>query len=226
MTEVMLDRLRRISMPDRVQPGKREDRKLLQEWQATGVRFAASGGRLETAYYTGLEKLLACIVPMNGTDPILQEGGIYLGCWLESTGTINAELLSRLIPSVSETTYLAFADQQREDGLLPYKLTESGPSFRQIQLVTPLARCVWNHYELHGRDISFLKTMYQAMSRYDDWIARFAAPGGPAAWRLSAPLIPGMICRPGSGMFRTRPIGTMLPPPTRTPRYCLSWHRT
>jgi len=173
MTEAMLDRLRRISIPDRVQPGKPEDRKLLQEWRATGVRFAASGGRLETAYYTALEKLLACIVPMNGSDPILQEGGIYLGCWLESTGTINAELLSRLIPSVSETTYLAFADQQREDGLLPYKLTENGPSFRQIQLVTPLARCVWNHYELHGRDLSFLKTMYQAMSRYDDWIARY-----------------------------------------------------
>ncbi|MCM3261058.1 hypothetical protein M3664_25060 [Paenibacillus lautus] len=173
MTEAMLDRLRRISIPDRVQPGKPEDRKLLQEWQATGVRFAASGGRLETAYYTALEKLLTCIVPMNGSDPILQEGGIYLGCWLESTGTINAELLSRLIPSVSETTYLAFADQQREDGLLPYKLTENGPSFRQIQLVTPLARCVWNHYELHGRDLSFLKTMYQAMSRYDDWIARY-----------------------------------------------------
>lgn len=173
MTEAMLDRLRRISIPDRVQPGKPEDRKLLQEWQATGVRFAASGGRLETAYYTALEKLLTCIVPMNGSDPILQEGGIYLGCWLESTGTINADLLSRLIPSVSETTYLAFADQQREDGLLPYKLTENGPSFRQIQLVTPLARCVWNHYELHGRDLSFLKTMYQAMSRYDDWIARY-----------------------------------------------------
>lgn len=173
MTEAMLDRLRRISIPDRVRPGKPEDRKLLQEWQATGVRFAASGGRLESAYYTALEKLLACIVPMNGSDPILQEGGIYLGCWLESTGTINAELLSRLIPSVSETTYLAFADQQREDGLLPYKLTENGPSFRQIQLVTPLARCVWNHYELHGRDLSFLKTMYQAMSRYDDWIARY-----------------------------------------------------
>lgn len=178
MTEAMLDRLRRISIPDHLQPGKPEDRKLLQEWQTTGVRFAASGGRLEAAYYNALEKLLACIVPMNGSDPILQEGGIYLGCWLESTGTINAELLSRLIPSVSETTYLAFADQQREDGLLPYKLTENGPSFRQIQLVTPLARCVWNHYELHGRDLSFLKTMYQAMSRYDDWIARYRSTRG------------------------------------------------
>ncbi|MGC5771701.1 MGH1-like glycoside hydrolase domain-containing protein [Paenibacillus pabuli] len=173
MTESMLKKLRRISIHDHVQPGKPEDPKLIQEWQATGVRFAASGGRLEATYYAALEKLLTCIVPLNGSEPILQEGGIYLGCWLESTGTINAELLSRLIPSVSETTYLAFARHQREDGLLPYKLTENGPSFRQIQLVTPLARSVWNHYQLHGKNRSFLKTMYKAMVQYDEWISTY-----------------------------------------------------
>ncbi|MDN4603299.1 hypothetical protein P5G61_18820 [Paenibacillus sp. F6_3S_P_1C] len=173
MTEAVLNKLRQISIHDNVKPDKPEDQKLIQEWQASGVRFAASGGRLEATYYSALEKLLTCIVPLNGSEPILQEGGIYLGCWLESTGTINAELLSRLIPSVSETTYLAFAQHQREDGLLPYKLTENGPSFRQIQLVTPLARSVWNHYQLHGKDRSFLKTMYKAMVRYDEWIATY-----------------------------------------------------
>ncbi|OPG99679.1 hypothetical protein B2I21_01425 [Chryseobacterium mucoviscidosis] len=173
MTEAVLNKLRQISIHDNVKPDKPEDQKLIQEWQASGVRFAASGGRLEATYYSALEKLLTCIVPLNGSEPILQEGGIYLGCWLESTGTINAELLSRLIPSVSETTYLAFAQHQREDGLLPYKLTENGPSFRQIQLVTPLARSVWNHYQLHGKDYSFLKTMYKAMVRYDEWIATY-----------------------------------------------------
>ncbi|WP_405156472.1 MGH1-like glycoside hydrolase domain-containing protein [Paenibacillus sp. FSL K6-0108] len=173
MTEALLNKLRQISIHDHVQPAKPEDQKLIQEWQASGVRFAASGGRLEATYYSALEKLLTCIVPLNGSEPILQEGGIYLGCWLESTGTINAELLSRLIPSVSETTYLAFARHQREDGLLPYKLTENGPSFRQIQLVTPLARSVWNHYQLHGKNLSFLKTMYKAMVHYDEWIATY-----------------------------------------------------
>ncbi|UPK46466.1 MGH1-like glycoside hydrolase domain-containing protein [Paenibacillus pabuli] len=173
MTEALLNKLRQISIHDHVQPGKPEDQKLIQEWQASGVRFAASGGRLEATYYSALEKLLTCIVPLNGSEPILQEGGIYLGCWLESTGTINAELLSRLIPSVSETTYLAFARHQREDGLLPYKLTENGPSYRQIQLVTPLARSVWNHYQLHGKKRSFLKTMYKAMVQYDEWIATY-----------------------------------------------------
>ena len=171
MNDALLNRLRTLSIDERVPAAKPEDQGLLLEWQRSGVRFAASGGRLETAYYKAVEKLLACIVPMQGSSPILQEGGIYLGCWLESTGTINAELLSRFLPSVTETTYLAFTIHQREDGLLPYKLTGTGPVFRQIQLVTPLARSVWNHYLLHGRDRTFLRCMYQAMARYDGWIA-------------------------------------------------------
>lgn len=172
MAEALLNRLRQMSIPNLVQPSKPEDADILQEWQESGVRFAASGGGLEQAYYAAVEKLLACIVPMSSGDPVLQEGGIYLGCWLESTGTINAELLSRLLPSVSRATYLSFAAHQREDGLFPYKLTVTGPSFRQIQLVTPLARSVWNHYQLHGKDRSFLSTMYTAMTRYDEWIAQ------------------------------------------------------
>ncbi|EHB63600.1 MULTISPECIES: MGH1-like glycoside hydrolase domain-containing protein [Paenibacillus] len=171
MNENAMEKLRRMSIEDRVRPVKQEDPLLLAEWQESGVRFAASGGNLEDAYYAALQKLLCCIVPIRGRNPILQEGGIYLGCWLESTGTINAELLSRFLPSVAESTYLAFADFQRDDGLIPYKLTENGPAFRQIQLVTPLARCIWNHYRLHGRDRSFLDMMYQAMARYDEWIA-------------------------------------------------------
>lgn len=172
MAEALLNRLRQMSIPNLVQPSKPEDAAILQEWQESGVRFAASGGGLEQAYYAAVEQLLACIVPIRGGDPVLQEGGIYHGCWLESTGTINAEVLSRLLPSVSRATYLSFAAHQREDGLLPYKLTETGPSFRQIQLVTPLARSVWNHYQLHGKDRSFLSTMYIAMTRYDEWIAK------------------------------------------------------
>lgn len=173
MTEVMLNRLRQISVQDRVVVKKPEDGKLLQEWKASGVKFAASGGLLEDAYYSALQKLLDCIKPMREDELILQEGGNYLGSWLESTGTINAELLSRLIPSVSETTFLAFAAEQREDGLLPYKLTDKGPSFRQIQLVTPLARSVWNHYQLHGKNKSFLRMMYKALIQYDEWIAKY-----------------------------------------------------
>lgn len=174
MNDVLLKRLRELSVDEQVgELKKTTDAQVMAEWRRSGVRFAASEGRLEQVYYAALRKLLDCIVPTGGGEPILHEGGIYRGCWLESTGTINAELLSRFIPSVSEATYRSFAVHQREDGLLPYKVTEQGPAYRQIQLVSPLARSVWNHYGLHERDKAFLRTMYDAMARYDGWLAAF-----------------------------------------------------
>ncbi|MBB6729524.1 MGH1-like glycoside hydrolase domain-containing protein [Cohnella zeiphila] len=168
----LLNKLRQIKLIDRLgELGKSSDRPIAEQWERTGVRFAASEGKLEQVYYRALRRLLDCIVPTGGDKPILHEGGIYLGCWLESTGTINAELLSRFLPGVSEATYLTFARHQREDGMLPYKVTENGPAYRQIQLVSPLARSVWNHYSLHGRDRVFLAEMYGAMARYDRWLA-------------------------------------------------------
>lgn len=174
MNEALLEKLRRISITE--QSGKLKktsDMDVLIEWQRSGIKFAASAGKLEQVYYDGMRKLLDCIVPTSGSEPILHEGGVYRGCWLESTGTINAEVLSRFVPSVSESTYLSFASHQREDGMLPYKVTEEGAAFRQIQIVTPLARSVWNHYSLHGCDKSFLRKMYDAMTKYDDWLAKY-----------------------------------------------------
>jgi hypothetical protein len=144
---------------------------LLAEWQQSDVRFVSSSAAMEEQYYRAARELLSCIKPAGGHQPILNEGGVYLGCWLESTGTISAELLSRFLPSVAERTFRSFAIHQRDDGLLPYKLTADGPAFAQIQTVTPLARSVWNHYLLNGRDQSFLRTMYTAMADNDAWLA-------------------------------------------------------
>ncbi|MDF2922374.1 MAG: hypothetical protein K0R57_1288 [Paenibacillaceae bacterium] len=169
-----LKRLRATDIRERAgELGKQSDVDALKEWGRTGVRFAAAGGPLEQVYYAALRRLLDCIVPTCDRGAILHEGGVYLGCWLESTGTINAELLSRFIPSVAEATYACFADLQREDGLMPYKITAQGPVFKQIQLVTPLARSVWNHYCLNGRPEAFLARMYPAMQRFDHWLAEW-----------------------------------------------------
>lgn len=175
MSDTVLDVLRRIDVLDSTKnaAARPELADICAEFAASGVRFATTDNSLQKRYTDAVAELFDCIKPMAGLSPILQEGGVYLGCWLESTGTINAELLSRFIPSVSQSTYAAFAHFQREDGLFPYKVTADGPMFSQIQLVTPLARCVWNHYALNGRDKAFLSRMYEAMSGYDDWIARF-----------------------------------------------------
>ncbi|MGJ8584062.1 MAG: MGH1-like glycoside hydrolase domain-containing protein [Marinosulfonomonas sp.] len=145
---------------------------VLAEWQASGVRFWASDPKMVTQYEKAIKDLMSCIKAQDDTPPILQEGGTYFGCWLESTGTINAEILSRFLPSVAENTFSAFAKGQRTDGLFPYKITKDGPAFAQIQTVTPLARSVWNHYKLNGQNRNFLKDMYTAMVANDHWLSQ------------------------------------------------------
>lgn len=165
----LIDRLRGVDVAACV--GR--DHPAMTDWLASDVAFACSSERIETRYYQAVGELLDCIKPTDVTSHILHEGGVYHGCWLESTGTINTELMARFLPSIASETYAAFAAQQRHDGLIPYKITATGPAFAQIQLVTPLARCVWNHYRLNGRNRDFLASMYAAMSRYDDWLARY-----------------------------------------------------
>jgi len=147
-----------------------------------GVGFAAVGGPLEARWRQAVDELAQCIRPLAGSAPVLNEGGVYHGAWIESTGTINAELLARFAPSVARDTHLLFAAHQREDGMIPYKVTDAGPAFSQIQIVTPLARTVWNQYLLTGRsDVAYLRTMYDAMERYDAWLARFRDTRGTGA---------------------------------------------
>ncbi|MCR2815112.1 MGH1-like glycoside hydrolase domain-containing protein [Microbacterium jiangjiandongii] len=147
------------------------DDPVAREVHATGIRFVALGGGLEQRWQQAWRELRACIAPIGSSAPLLHEGGVYHGAWLESTATINAEMLDRFAPSVTRATHLAFADAQRSDGLLPYKVTADGPAFTQIQTVTPLARCVWNHYLLTGRDRDYLARMHDAMVRNDAWLA-------------------------------------------------------
>lgn len=172
-TTDLLTRLRAVDLSDRVPTAEPWHADLLAEWERSGVKFAASSPEMEAQYYRAVRELFGAIKPTMGPVPILHEGGVYQGCWLESTGTINAELLSRFLPSVTQRTFTAFAEQQRSDGLFPYKITPNGPGFSQIQTVTPLARSVWTHYLLNGRPRDFLATMYAAMTRNDDWLATF-----------------------------------------------------
>jgi hypothetical protein len=147
---------------------------LHDDLERRGVAFAAIGGGLEERWHRALTELADCVHPMLGA-PALHEGGVYHGAWLESTATISAELLDRFAPSVTRTTHLLFAEHQRADGLLPYKVTDTGPAYSQIQTVTPLARGVWNHYLLTAAggepDRDYLARMYGAMARNDAWLA-------------------------------------------------------
>lgn len=176
-----LARLRATNGVERA--GITPDHPLHAELAAQGVGFAAIGGGLERRWHDALRELAGSIHPLEGRH-VLFEGGAYAGAWLESTATIGAELLDRFAPSVTRATHLLFVEHQRADGLLPYKVTADGPAFTQIQMVTPLARGVWHHYLRSGRsadDRSYLRVMYESMSRHDAWLAAHRDTRGTGA---------------------------------------------
>ncbi|WP_297081637.1 MGH1-like glycoside hydrolase domain-containing protein [uncultured Demequina sp.] len=164
--------LRRLRSAGRSGSAAGPDHALGAALSQQGVGFAAIGGALEDRWDQAVRELEQCISPFSGPNPVLSEGGVYHGAWIESTGTINAEVLSRFAPQVTEATHRLFADNLREDGLMPYKVTADGPGFSQIQIVTPLARSVWHHYLLTGRDREYLRTLFDAMAAMDAWLAR------------------------------------------------------
>lgn len=138
----------------------------------TGIGFAAAGGRAEARWHQALTGLAGCVRPVGGSSgPILCEGDDYPGAWIESTGTISAEVLDRFAPAVSRRTQLEFARLTRDDGLMPYKLTDDGPGYAQVQIVTPLARSVWKHDRLTGAPPAYRRAMYDAMAAMDRWLA-------------------------------------------------------
>ncbi|WP_300342651.1 hypothetical protein [Nesterenkonia sp.] len=147
---------------------------LAEQISASGVGFVALGGPLEERWHQAVAELQQCVRPLAAKQPpVLLEGTDYPGCWLESTGTISAEVLYRFAPDTAQHTISVFAGHQRAGGLLPYKVTDEGPAFTQIQLVTPLARSVWNHYRLHRPSRRWLQSMYSALGCADDWLATF-----------------------------------------------------
>jgi len=140
-----------------------------------GIGFAAIGGPLEARWRQAVIELEGCVRVLDaGLDaPVLVEGGVYPGTWIEGTSSISAEVLTRFAPAIARATQEQFATFQREDGLIPYKVTDAGPGFTQIQIVTPFARTVWNHFLLTGGDREHLRRMYDAMARYDEWLTTY-----------------------------------------------------
>lgn len=173
-----------------------------------GIRFTAVGGPLEARWHQALAELHGSIRPLGGSgEPVLTEGGPYPGTWIESTGSISTEVLTRFAPAVARATTEQFATHQRADGLMPYKVVDAGPGFTQIQLVTPFARTVWNHYLLTGRDPAFLRRMFDAMVRMDAWLATYRNTRGTGGVEAFGTFDTGHDLSPRFWFAPDRPLG-------------------
>lgn len=176
--------------------------------EEAGIRFVADGGPLEARWHQAVAELHGSIRPLGGTgEPVLTEGGPYPGTWIESTGSISSEVLTRFAPAVARATTEQFAAHQRDDGLLPYKVVDAGPGFTQIQLVTPFARTVWNHYLLTGRNRDFLRRMFDAMVRMDAWLATYRDTRGTGGVEAFGTFDTGHDLSPRFWFAPDRPLG-------------------
>jgi Glycogen debranching enzyme len=188
--------------------GALPDGPLRAELAGQGVGFAAIGGPLEARWRQALLELHGSIRPLGDAgDPVLTEGGPYPGTWIESTGSISTEVLTRFAPRVARATSEQFATHQRADGLLPYKVVDAGPGFTQIQLVTPFARTVWNHYLLTGRDTGYLRRMYAAMTRMDAWLVEYRNTRGTGGVEAFGTFDTGHDLSPRFWFVPDRPLG-------------------
>lgn len=138
-------------------------------WSDARVTFAADGP-LDAAWHAASERLERCLVAHPGRAPILHEGGIYGGAWVESTASICCEVLARFLPGVAAETIRRVVSQPGPDGQLPYKVTPEGPSYAQIQMVTPFARSVARVAAL-AADPALLADAYPALAAHDAWLA-------------------------------------------------------
>lgn len=161
-------------------PAQRPDgAELVRSWRRADPRFWCDGA-LGKAVDLAVERLWQCVV-LDGDGPaILHEGGTYHGLYVESTASIVVEIASRFLPAVAAESLRRIAAGQREDGLLPYKFTPDGYGYRQIQMVTPLARSVWTTARLSG-DTRLIPDLYPALAAHDAWLVRHRDTRGTGA---------------------------------------------
>jgi hypothetical protein len=112
---------------------------------------------------------------------LLWEGSTYAGVWQECgphEALVYASLASYTgVPAASandiaRNNHLAFFTLQRPDGQLPASIKTTGAGFGQIQMVVPIAATAWEVAHSTGSE-KFLRTAYDACSRWDAWLRRY-----------------------------------------------------
>lgn len=115
-------------------------------------------------YAAALAGLAANTRKVYGFDqPVLNEGGVYRGIWLEC-GPMEAAVYGRYAPQVAVASHDVFFHHQRADGYLPCWISGQRAGSHSIQMVVPIAATAWETAQLTG-DEAFCARAYEACSR-------------------------------------------------------------
>lgn len=109
--------------------------------------------------------------------PVLIEGSVYRGVWLEC-GPLEGLIYGSLYDiEVAEANHNIFFDFQREDGYLPCWFINGKVGKGQIQMVVPIAKTAFELYK-QTRNAAFLEKAYRACKKWDEWLLKYRDPRG------------------------------------------------
>jgi hypothetical protein len=134
-------------------------------------------------YQSALEQLAANVRPVCNFDrPVLTEGGIYQGIWLEC-GPMEGLIYRRHAPEIADANHEIFFHLQREDGYLPCYIKAAEIGISQIQMVVPIAATALETAALN-HDEGFLLRAYNACARWDGWLKKYRNTRGTGLCEL------------------------------------------
>ena len=138
---------------------------------ALNTAFHCENPRWQRRYEQALEGLAANVrlLPCY-PRPVLQEGGMYQGIWLEC-GPHEGALYGEYDPQIARNNHEIFWDLAREDGFIPPFIRET-PGDGQLQTVVPLAQTALECAQKLGQE-SLLARGYEACARYDAWLGQY-----------------------------------------------------
>lgn len=108
---------------------------------------------------------------MGFDRPVLFEGGVYVGVWLECAPLESLIYGQHVDPVIALNTHDVFFHHQRADGYIPFLVEASRVRTSQIQMVVPIAATALETADLTG-DEAFLARAYEACARWDAWLRR------------------------------------------------------
>lgn len=137
------------------------------------LRFITEDSALQRLWDKALAGLAGNCRPVFGSNdkPVLNEGGIYTGIWLEC-GPHEALTYAPVNPAVTKLSHEIFYRHQRPDGQFPAYILANRAGYGQIQQVVPIARTAWTFAQLTG-DEAFLTASYHAAAGWDDWLSKY-----------------------------------------------------
>jgi hypothetical protein len=135
-------------------------------------QFTTDNADLQGAYNGALKCLRENSVRVfRFPDPVLIEGSVYRGVWLECA-PLEGLVYSLFDGPTGIADHKIFFDLQREDGYLPCSVKADTIGTGQIQMVVPIAATALEIFERFG-DSQFLESAYRACSAWDSWLMRY-----------------------------------------------------